>query len=383
MAGEIIQYQTEDGVTVIRLQASNGSVWLSQADMAELFQTTKQSISLHIRNILDDGELEESATVKENLTVQTEGKRKVSRQILLYNLQMILAVGFRVRSLRGMQFRRWASEALSEYLIKGFVMDDERLKEPDNDYFEELLARIRDIRASEKLFYKKVLDIYATAVDYDPKAEASQQFFQTVQNKMHHAAHGQTAAETKLARADSAKPMMGLTSWTGEKNGRLPTKQDAQVAKNYLADDEMETLNRITVAFLEFAEAMAKNRKPMHMADWIAKLDDFLKLGDHPLLDGAGRASAKQAQRHVDAEYDRWHTRAINAPSAVEQHFIEAVQARVAKVEAGFAATRASTNKSKVKKLAADPARAGKVGTGFPSARAPTKKPAKGKGGAK
>jgi hypothetical protein len=257
---------------------------------------------------------------------------------------MILAVGFRVRSLRGMQFRRWASEALSEYLVKGFVMDDERLKEPDNDYFEELLARIRDIRASEKLFYKKVLDIYATAVDYDPKAEASQQFFQTVQNKMHHAAHGQTAAETKLARADAAKPMMGLTSWPGEKQGRLPTKQDAQTAKNYLQDGEMETLNRITVAFLEFAEAMAKNRKPMHMADWIAKLDDFLKLGDHPLLDGAGRVSARQAQRHVDVEYDRWHIRAINAPSAVEQHFIEAT--------------------AKVKKLAAD-------------------KPARGKGGAK
>jgi hypothetical protein len=333
MAGEIIQYQTEDGVTVIRLQASDGSVWLSQAEMAELFQTTKQSISLHVRNILEEGELEEAATVKENLTVQTEGKRKVSRQILLYNLQMILAVGFRVRSLRGMQFRRWASEALSEYLVKGFVMDDARLKEPDNDYFEELLARIRDIRASEKLFYKKVLEIYATAVDYDPKAETSQQFF-----------HGQTAAETKLARADAAKPMMGLTSWPGEKQGRLPTKQDAQIAKNYLQDEEMEALNRITVAFLEFAEAMAKNRKPMHMADWIAKLDDFLKLGDHPLLDGAGRVSAKQAQRHVDSEYDRWHSRAINAPSAVEQHFIEAT--------------------AKVKKLAAD-------------------KPAKGEGGAK
>ena len=189
-----------------------------------------------------------------------------------------------------------------------------------------------------------MLDIYATAVDYDPRAEASQQFFQTVQNKMHHAAHGQTAAETKLARADSAKPMMGLTSWTGEKKGRLPTKQDAQVAKNYLADDELETLNRITVAFLEFAEAMAKNRKPMHMADWIAKLDDFLKLGDHPLLDCAGKVTADRAKRHVDAEYDRWHSRAINAPSAVEQHFIEAT--------------------AKVKKLAAD-------------------KPANAKGGAK
>ena len=325
MAGEIIQYQTEDGVTVIRLQATDGSVWLSQADMAELFQTTKQSISLHIRNILDEGELDEAATVKENLTVQSEGNRQVARQILLYNLQMILAVGFRVRSLRGMQFRRWAAASLSEYLVKGFVMDDARLKDPETDYFEELLARIRDIRASEKLFYKKVLDIYATAVDYDPRAEASQQFFQTVQNKMHHAAHGQTAAETKVARADASKPMMGITSWPGESRGHLPTRADAQVAKNYLEPEEMETLNRITVAFLEFAEAMAKNRKAMHMADWITKLDDFLKLGDHPLLAGAGRVQAKVATKKVDVEYDVWHARAINAPSAVEQHFVEAI----------------------------------------------------------
>lgn len=338
MAGELIQYQTEDGVTVIRLQASDGNVWLSQADMADLFQSTKQGISLHIRNILDEGELEETATVKENLTVQTEGKRQVSRQISYYSLPMIMAVGFRVRSARGGQFRRWAAEQLSEYLVKGFVMDDVRLKDPQADYFEELLARIRDIRASEKLFYKKVLDIYATAVDYDPRAEASQQFFQTVQNKMHHAAHGQTAAETKVARADAAKPMMGLTSWPGEKRGALPTRADAQVAKNYLVPDEMETLNRITVAFLEFAEAMAKNRKPMHMADWIAKLDDFLKLGDHPLLSGAGKVQAKVAAQRVDAEYDRWHARAINAPNPVEQHFVDAIgkvkQIEVAKPKA-------------------------------------------------
>lgn len=333
MAGELIQYQTEDGVTVIRLQASDGNVWLSQADMADLFQSTKQSISLHIRNILDEGELDEAATVKENLTVQTEGKRQISRQISYYSLPMIMAVGFRVRSARGGQFRRWAAEQLSEYLVKGFVMDDARLKDPEADYFEELLARIRDIRASEKLFYKKVLDIYATAVDYDPRAEASQQFFQTVQNKMHHAAHGQTAAETKVARADATKPMMGLTSWPGEKRGGLPTKADAQVAKNYLQPDEMETLNRITVAFLEFAEAMAKNRKPMHMVDWIAKLDDFLKLGDHPLLSGAGKVQAKVAAQKVDAEYERWHARAINAPTPVEQHFVDAV-GKVKQIEA-------------------------------------------------
>lgn len=333
MAGELIQYQTEDGVTVIRLQASDGNVWLSQADMADLFQSTKQSISLHIRNILDEGELDEAATVKENLTVQTEGKRQVSRQISHYNLPMIMAVGFRVRSARGGQFRRWAAEQLSEYLVKGFVMDDARLKDPDADYFEELLARIRDIRSSEKLFYKKVLDIYATAMDYDPRAEASQQFFQTVQNKMHHAAHGQTAAETKVARANAAKPMMGLTSWPGEKRGAFPTRADAQVAKNYLEPDEMETLSRITVAFLEFAEAMAKNRKPMHMVDWIAKLDDFLKLGEHPLLSGAGKVQAKVAAQKVDAEYERWHIRAINAPNPVEQHFVDAI-GKVKQIEA-------------------------------------------------
>lgn len=333
MAGEIIQYQTEDGATVIRLQARDGNVWLSQAEIAELFQVTPQAVTQHIRAIYEDGELDQEATCNDYLQVRMEGKREVSRRIAHYSLPLILAVGFRVRSLRGMQFRRWAAESLSEYLVKGFVMDDARLKDPEADYFEELLARIRDIRASEKLFYKKVLDIYATSVDYDPKAETSQQFFQTVQNKMHHAAHGQTAAETKLARADASKPMMGLTSWPGEKRGALPTKADAQVAKNYLRPDEMDTLNRITVAFLEFAEAMAKNRKPMHMADWIAKLDDFLKLGDHPLLSGAGKVSAKAATDKVNAEYDRWHQRAINAPSAVEQHFIEAT-AKVKQIEA-------------------------------------------------
>jgi hypothetical protein len=322
MAGEIIQYQTEDGVTVIRLQARDGNVWLSQADMAELFQATKQNISLHIRNILQEGEQAAESVVKEYLTTAADGK---AYRTLHYSLPMILAVGFRVRSPRGGQFRRWAAASLSEYLVKGFVMDDARLKDPDADYFEELLARIRDIRSSEKLFYKKVLDIYATAVDYDPRAEASQQFFQTVQNKMHHAAHGQTAAETKAARADAAKSMMGLTSWPGEARGQIPTRADAQVAKNYLEPAEMETLNRITVAFLEFAEAMAKNRRPMHMADWIAKLDDFLRLGDHPLLVGAGKVQAKAAEKQVNAEYDAWHARAINAPSAVEQYFVEAI----------------------------------------------------------
>jgi hypothetical protein len=325
MAGEIIQYQTEDGVTVIRLRASDGSVWLSQAEMAELFQATKQNISLHIRNILDEGELSESATVKENLTVQTEGKRQVSRAIQLYNLPMILALGFRVRSLRGMQFRRWAAAQLSEYLVKGFVMDDARLKDPEADYFDELLARIRDIRSSEKLFYKKVLEIYATSVDYDPSAESSQRFFQTVQNKIHWAAHGHTAAEIVVKRADASKDHMGLTNWANQTKGGSPRKADAVIAKNYLTSEELEALNRIVTAYLEFAELQAMNRKPMMMGDWITKLDDFLRLGDRDVLTHAGRVTAEMAKLKGGEEYDRWHMRALEQPSAVEPHFVEAI----------------------------------------------------------
>jgi hypothetical protein len=205
MASDLIQYQTEDGVTVIRLQARDGNVWLSQAEIAELFQVTPQAVTQHIRAIYEDEELEQAATCNDYLQVRMEGKREVSRRIAHYSLPMILAVGFRVRSLRGMQFRRWAAEALSQYLVKGFVMDDERLKDPDTDYFEELLARIRDIRSSEKRFYQKVLEIYATSVDYDPRAESSTRFFKTVQNKMHYAAHGQTAAEVIYTHADASK----------------------------------------------------------------------------------------------------------------------------------------------------------------------------------
>ena len=327
MSGEIIQYQTEDGITVIRLQAHDGNVWLSQADMAELFQATKQNISLHIRNILEDGELEQAATVKEYLTVQTEGQRQVSRTILVYSLPMILAVGFRVRSPRGAQFRRWASEALSEYLVKGFVMDDVRLKDPQADYFEELLARIRDIRASEKQFYQKVLEIYSTSVDYDKNADSSRRFFQTVQNKMHYAAHGRTAAEVIHARADACKDHMGLTHWDGEAQGKPPRKADAKVAKNYLDAQEIEPLNRITTAYLEFAEVQAMGRRTMTMAAWIAKLDEFLKLAERDVLTGAGRVSHDAAMAKVDAEFPLWDKRRIDAPSPVERHFAEAIGA--------------------------------------------------------
>jgi hypothetical protein len=327
MAGEIILYVTEDGETRIALREIDGNVWLTQAQIGELFQVTPQAVTQHIRAIYDEGELRPEATCNDYLQVRTEGARTVSRQIAHYSLPMILAVGFRVRSPRGAQFRRWAAASLSEYLVKGFVMNDARLKDPEADYFEELLARIRDIRSSEKLFYKKVLDIYATSVDYDPSAEASQRFFQTVQNKMHWAAHGHTAAEIVVARADAGKDHMGLTSWAGQANGGPPRKGDAVVAKNYLSAEEIEALNRTVTAYLEFAELQAMNRKPMHMADWISKLDDFLRLGDRDVLTHAGRVSAEMARLKGGAEYDRWHARAVNAPTAVEARFIEAMGA--------------------------------------------------------
>ncbi|MGE0239389.1 MAG: RhuM family protein [Parvibaculaceae bacterium] len=322
MSGEIILYQTEDGTTVIRLQARDGSVWLTQAQLADLFQATKQNISLHISNILNDGEQIEEAVVKEYLTTAADGK---TYKVQHYSLPMILAIGFRVRSPRGLQFRRWAAEALSEYLVKGFVMDDAKLKNPNADYFEELLARIRDIRSSEKIFYRKVLDIYATSVDYDPKSESSERFFQTVQNKMHHAAHGHTAAEVVHARADAAKDHMGLTTWAAAEQGGLPTRRDAVVAKNDLQGDELEILNRVVTAYLEFAELQAMNRKAMHMADWVTKLDEFLRLGGRDVLRNAGRVSAESAKQKAESEFAAWSARTIDEPTPVERHFAEAV----------------------------------------------------------
>lgn len=324
MAGEIILYNTEDGATVIQLRARDGSVWLTQAEMAELFQTSVSNINKHIKGILADGEQPE-ATIETYSIVRTEGERSVERQVAHYNLPMILAVGFRVRSLRGAQFRRWAATTLSAYLVKGFVMDDERLKDPEADYFEELLARIRDIRSSEKLFYRKVLEVYATSVDYDPKAEASQLFFQTVQNKLHWAAHGHTAAEIVVERADASKDHMGLTAWANQSKGGPPRKADALIAKNYLTEPELHLLNRIVTAYLEFAEVQAMNRRPMTMRDWIGKLDDFLRLSDREVLTHAGRVTAEMAKLTGGQVYDRWHARALEAPSAVERHFDEAL----------------------------------------------------------
>ncbi|MCL4555231.1 MAG: virulence RhuM family protein, partial [Actinobacteria bacterium] len=287
--GEIILYQTDDGRTRVECRFSDESLWLSQALIAELFQTTPQNITLHLKALFADGEIEEAATCKEFLQVRREGSRDVQRAVKHYNLDAILAVGYRVRSLRGAQFRRWATERLREYLVKGFTLDDERLKNPDSGvYFEQLLERIRDIRSSEKVFWRKVLDIYATSIDYDPSAESSQQLFAAIQNKMHWATHGHTAAEVIVQRADASQPNMGLTSF----GGSHPRRSEVVIAKNYLSAEELDTLNRIVVAYLEFAELQARGRRTMSMQDWIRKLDDFLRLGEHEVLTHAGQVSA-------------------------------------------------------------------------------------------
>jgi hypothetical protein len=322
--GEILLYQTEDGATRIDVRLQDETVWLTQAQMAELFQTTKQNISLHVKNVFEDEELEQKATVKDSLTVRKEGDRQVSREVLYYSLDVIISVGYRVKSIRGTQFRIWATQRLKEYLIKGFTLDDERLKKAGGaNYFDELLARIRDIRSSEKVFWQKVLEIYATSIDYTPNAEATQQFFKVVQNKMHWAAHGKTAAEVIAKRADAAKPNMGLTSWAGNKLVR----SDVEIAKNYLDKDELDLLNRFVSMYLDYAELQAMSRKPMYMTDWIAKLDDFIRFNERELLTHAGKISHQQAIDKAHAEYDKYRALTIDEPSPVELHFIEAVQA--------------------------------------------------------
>jgi hypothetical protein len=269
---EILIYQTEDGRTRIDVRLEAETVWLTQAAMAGLYQTTPQNVTLHIRNIYKEGELQLQATCKEYLQVRQEGSRQIRRQLKHYNLDMIIAVGYRIRSHLGTQFRIWATQRLREYIVKGFTLDDERLKQGGGgNYFEELLARIRDIRASEKVFWRKVLDIYATSIDYDHAIDLSRKFFSIVQNKMHWAAHSHTAAEIVADRANAGQPNMGLTSWSGAK----PTKEDAEFAKNYLNHEELDTLNRIVTMYLDFAELQALDRKPMYMRDWISKLDDF------------------------------------------------------------------------------------------------------------
>jgi len=320
---ELLIYQTEDGRTRIQVRLEDETVWLTQKLMAELFQKDVRTINEHIRNIYEEGELSPEATIRKFRIVQTEGSRQVSRDVDFYNLDVIISVGYRVKSHRGTQFRIWATQRLREYIVKGFTLDDERLKQAGGgNYFDELLARIRDIRASEKIFWRKVLDIYATSIDYDPNTEMSRRFFQIVQNKMHWAAHGHTAAEIIAGRADAQKPHMGLTSWTGAR----PTQEDIEIAKNYLSAEELDTLNRIVTMYLDFAELQALSRKPMYMKDWITKLDEFLKVSERDILTHAGRISHEEAIEKARLEYEKFRKKALEEPSAVERHFIEAVK---------------------------------------------------------
>ena len=327
--GQIILFQTQGGETKIEVRLANESVWLTADQMAELFQRDRSTIQRHVKRIYEEGELKPDSTCAFFAQVQTEGKRQVKRQIPIYNLDMIISVGYRVNSHRGVQFRQWATQVLKEYMIKGFALNDDLLKNAgQGNYFDELLARIRDIRSSEKVFYRKVLEIYALSIDYDPRTETTQQFFKTVQNKMHFAAHGHTAAEVIYDRANAENDFMGLTTW----RGALPTKQEAEIAKNYLSEDEVDMLNRIVNLYLDFAELQAKSHVPMYMKDWIKKLDDFLTLSGKELLTHAGSVSAEVAKLKADAEYDKFRERTQYQLSPVEIHFIEAFEAEQKKL---------------------------------------------------
>ena len=301
---KIIIYSSEDGKAKIEVRLENETVWLSQKQMAELFDCSVDNVALHLKNIFTEGELEENLTSEESSVVQKEGSRSVNRPMRQYNLDAIISVGYRINSMRGTQFRMWATQRLREYIIKGFVLDDERLKLGGKSarYFEELLQRIRDIRSSERNFYQKVTDIYATSVDYKKDSEKTKQFFATVQNKMHYAVHGHTAAEIISQRADSDKPLMGLTSF----KGNYITSHDAKIAKNYLSEKEIKQLNLIVSLYLDFAELQATNERPMKMTDWISKLDDFLKISEKQILTNAGKVSAKAAEEKAQVEFEKY-----------------------------------------------------------------------------
>ena len=321
---ELILYQTEDGRARIQCRFEDETVWLTQKTMADLFQIGVGTVNHHLKAIYAERELSPEATIRRHRIVRTEGKREVAREIEHYSLEAILAVGYRVRSHRGTQFRQWATAHLSEYLVKGFTMDDERLKNPpgpgQTDYFDELLERIRSIRASERRFYQKVLDIYATSVDYRPRSEFAQQFFATVQNKMHWATHGHTAAEIVAKRADGTRPFMGMQV---TRPGGLVRKVDASVAKNYLTEDELQVLHRIVNLYIEYAELQALERRPMTMQDWIDKLDEFLRASGRDLLDHAGTVSAETAKAKGELEYDRYQAFLDTQPRSIDTEFEE------------------------------------------------------------
>jgi len=318
-AGDFLFYQTEDGQTRVQVRVAGETVWLSQKAMAELFQKDVRTISEHIRNIFEEGELRPDPVVRNFRITAADNKQYDTRH---YNLDVIISVGYRVKSLRGTQFRIWATQRLREYIVKGFTMDDERLKAAGGgNYFDELLARIRDIRSSERVFWRKVLDIYATSIDYAPSAELSTRFFQTVQNKLHWAIVGQTAAEIIHGRADAGKPDMGLTSFSGDR----PRKTDVSIAKNYLNEDELRALNLIVSAYLDFAELQAVTRRPMTMTDWIAKLDDFIRISDRQVLAHAGEVSHETARLKAEAELDRFRAVQAALPQPVDQRFMAAI----------------------------------------------------------
>lgn len=315
--GQFLLYQTPDGDSQIEVKLQNDTVWLSLDQMAELFQRNKSTISRHVKNVLEDGELEEKSVVAFFATTASDSK---TYSVAYYNLDMIISVGYRVHSYRGVQFRIWATKVLKEYIVKGFAMNDDLLKRAGGgNYFDELLARIRDIRSSEKVFYRKVLEIYALSIDYDPRVEMTQKFFKTVQNKMHYSVHGHTAAEIIYERADAEKDFMGLTTWAGA----MPTKPEAEIAKNYLTHEEVKSLNRIVSLYLDFAEMQAEEHRPMYMKDWINILDDFLRISRKDILTHAGKVSAKLAKEKADQEYDKFKERTKNNLSAVEIHFLE------------------------------------------------------------
>jgi hypothetical protein len=320
---DILIYQTENGLTKIETRLEDETVWLTQAQLAELFQKSRVTITEHIGNIFKEGELQEDMVCREfRHTTQhgaIEGKTQ-EKTVKYYNLDVIISVGYRVKSLQGTKFRQWATARLKEYIVKGFTMNDELLKQAGGgNYFQELLARIRDIRSSEKVFWRMVLDIYATSIDYEPKSDMSIQFFQTVQNKMHWAAHGHTAAEIIYQRIDATKPNLGLTHIKGDK----PTKQETEVAKNYLTEPELNRRNRMVSAYLDLAEIQALNRKPMYMTDWIGKLDEFIKISGNDILDHLGSISNQQALQKANDEYEKFKEQSKNDLSQVEMHFVK------------------------------------------------------------
>ena len=320
MQNKIIIYNTQDGKAKINLRVINGSIWLNQLEIAELFDATKQNISKHIKNIFNDNELDENATVNYQLTVQKEGIRQVNRKTAFYNLDMILAIGYRVKSPRGMQFRNYATTILKEYLVKGFVIDDERLKNlGGGDYFKELLEKIRDIRSSEKVFYRQVLDIFATSVDYDSKNTEAVIFFKTIQNKMHYAIHSQTASELIFNRIDSNKTFMGLTNFKGD----LPTLKEAKIAKNYLSQKELTNLNTLVSGILDFAERQANKEIPMTMKDWLAYIDKILLATGENLLNNSGKISHDQMLKKVEVEYKKFKNSTL---SQVEKDYLNEIK---------------------------------------------------------